>query len=70
MNINKIKKSMTNIKPDETQIKRIENVREAYKDVVNILSENCKDSRELDECIKYMETSLMWATKSIVLEGE
>lgn len=68
MDINKVKKSLTNIKPNEEKLKRIEALRESYKDIVNSLSENCNDSRELSIAITKLEESLMWAVKSIILE--
>lgn len=68
MDVEKILKSMTNIKPDDMKIQKIENIRSAYKSVVESLSQNCKDSRELSITITKLEESLMWAVKAIVLE--
>ncbi|MDD5589391.1 MAG: hypothetical protein PHP92_05025 [Candidatus Nanoarchaeia archaeon] len=61
--------SMTNITPNKEQIERIENVRANYKDIVDTLYQNCKESRELNIAITNLETSLMWAVKSIILNG-
>jgi hypothetical protein len=68
MDKEKIFRSMTNIKPNEEQIERIEELRSYYKDVVDGLGILCKDSRELSIAITNLEDSLMWAVKSIVLE--
>lgn len=68
MDKDKILKSMTNIKPSDSQIQRIENIRDEYKKVVDSLIQNCKESRELMLAITELEGSLMWAVKSIVLE--
>lgn len=68
MDKNKILKSMTNIKPEDLQIQKIENIRAEYKKVVESLAQNCPDSRELSIAITNLEDSLMWAVKSIVLE--
>lgn len=68
MDKDKILKSMTNIKPSDAQIIRIETIREAYKNVVESLEVNCRNSRELSIGLTELENSLMWAVKSIVLE--
>jgi hypothetical protein len=68
--IENIEKSMTNIKPDGEQIKRIESVREAYKKVIPVLLNKTKQSREQSIAITKLEESLMWATKSIALESK
>ena len=67
LNKEKIIKGMTNVKADFDKIKRIENIRESYKKVVESLDQNCGDSRELDIAIVNLEQSLMFAVKSIVL---
>jgi hypothetical protein len=68
MDKEKILKSMTNIKPSDAQIQSIENIRAEYKNVIESLNQNCRDSRELSIAITELENSLMWAVKSIVLE--
>lgn len=68
MNLEKTLRSMTNIKPSGEQVCRIEEVREGYKNIVNILHENCPDSLNLDLAVEKLEDSLMRAVKSIVLE--
>jgi hypothetical protein len=67
MDVEKIKLSLTNIKPSDEKILRIENVRGAYKTIVDNLGFNCKDSRELSLAVTNLEQSLMWAVKSIIL---
>jgi len=66
--LEKIQKSMTNIKPNEEQIKRIESLRESYKLAAEALGSLCNDSRELSIAVTNLEQSLMWAVKSIILE--
>ena len=68
MDINYMKESMTNHKPDEKEIEKIENVREGYKNLLDILYKNCNKSREFSISITNLETSLMYATKSIILD--
>lgn len=68
MNIDIIKKSMTNIKPNENQIHNIELLREHYKNLVEIVNDLCIDSRAKSIAMTDLENSLMWAVKSIVLE--
>lgn len=70
LNKENIIKGMTNIKPDNSQIQRIENIRAAYKNLVKSLDQNCTDSRPLIIAITNLEQSLMWAVKSIVLEDK
>lgn len=67
-NEDRLVKSMTNIRPSEDQIKRIEDLRESYKSIVLSLAGNCNNSRELNIATEKLEESLMWAVKSIVLE--
>lgn len=68
MNIDETIRSMTNIKPNEEQIKRIELVREVYHNVAKSLHSYTKNSREQSIAVTELETSLMWAIKSIVKE--
>lgn len=68
MDKEKLLRSMTNIKPNENQIKKIEDIRNYYKKVVDGLYQHCNNSRELSIAITKLEESLMWAVKSIVLE--
>jgi hypothetical protein len=68
MDLNIIKKSMTNIKPNEEQIKRIEELRETYKSLAKQVNDTCKDSRYKSLAITSLEESLMWGVKSIVME--
>lgn len=73
MDINRYRKyerSMTNIKPNENQIKRIKHIRGIYKNVLLQLDKNCNDGRELALALTKIEESLMWAVKSIVLEKD
>jgi hypothetical protein len=63
-----LERSMTNIKPDENKIKRIEDLRVAFKAAGKILFEVCSDSRERSIAITKLEESLMWAIKCIVIE--
>ncbi len=60
-------RSMTNQKPNNNQIERIERIREIYKTVTKTIFDNCNDSLYLDEAVKNLELSLMLAVKSIVL---
>lgn len=69
MDFTKLERSMTNIKPNDDQIQRIEKLRESFKKAGESLFENCNQSREMSLAITKLEESLMWATKSIVLEA-
>lgn len=64
----KIVRSMTNITPNEDQLRRITLVRATYQGLVATILESTPASREQSLAITNLEDSLMWATKSIVLE--
>lgn len=68
MDLSLIEKSMTNITPNNEQIKRIELLREEFKDLARLLNESSKDSRYKGLSITKLEESLMWAVKNIVME--
>jgi hypothetical protein len=67
MDLSIIEKSMTNIKPTEEQIKKIESLREDYKSLAKCVNEISKDSRYKSLAITSLEESLMWAVKNILL---
>jgi hypothetical protein len=68
MDIDTIKKSMTNISPNKDQIKKIESLREHYKNLVDLVNVSCVDSRSKNIAMTDLENSLMWVVKCIVLE--
>ena len=68
MDIEKIHKSLTNQKPNEEQIERIENLRYSCMIMADEINDKCPDSREKSLAITKLEECLMWAVKSIVLE--
>ena len=70
MTIEELHLSMTNIKPNEEQINRIENVRAVAKVLGETIHKNCPVSRPRSLAFTKLEESLMWAVKSIVLEGK
>lgn len=61
--------SMTNIKPNKEQIKRIEEIRIYYQETGKAILLNCPQSRNLNIAITSLEESLHRAIKSIILEG-
>lgn len=67
--IDDLKRSMTNHKPDDEQLKRIEAIREYYKNTGEAILKNCPQSRNSRLAITALEESLMRAVRSIVLEG-
>lgn len=68
--INQLERSLTNIKPDESQIKRIEEIRLSYKNAGRSILKHCPQSRNLNLAITALEDSLIRAIKSIVLEDK
>jgi hypothetical protein len=63
-------RSMEHIQPNEYRIKDIEAIREAYKAVAASVMFYCSNQRAASIALTELETSLMWAIKSIVLEEE
>lgn len=70
MNIDEIVRSMTNITPNEEQIKRIELIRKSFKDLIRFVDLHTVDSRYKSIAVTNLETSLMYFVKSIVLEAD
>ncbi|MFA5731849.1 MAG: hypothetical protein WC934_07570 [Acidithiobacillus sp.] len=72
MNITKTLASMTNVKPNDDRIKRMEYIRKSYKNVVFDIDSNCKENdmteEYISEALKLLEKSLMYAIKAIALE--
>lgn len=63
-----LERSLTNITPDESQIQRIEDMREDAKTLGRSIVAFCPDSRERSLALTHLEDATMWAVKSIVLE--
>lgn len=66
----RIARSLTNVKPTDKGIDRIEEVRDVCKSLAFIIIEECPRSRERSLALTHLEETAMWAVKSIVLEGE
>jgi hypothetical protein len=63
-------KSLTNIAPSAEQIERIEGIRSGAKLLLGrILEMSPTASRERSLALTHLEETVMWAVKSIVLEG-
>lgn len=63
-----IERSMTNIPPTAEQVRRIEIVRVAAKDLASVVIDLIHDSRERAVALTQLEDATMWAVKAIVLE--
>jgi hypothetical protein len=61
---------MTNQTPSKEKIERIEEVRKVYKKVAAAMVLNCGPGREFETSVTMLETALMWAIKSIILEED
>lgn len=70
MDLNSIIISMTNKTPSKEKIERIEQVRGRYKKTAAAMVLNCCPGREFEISVQMLETALMWAVKSIILEEE
>lgn len=64
----RVERSMTNITPGAAQVKRIEGLREVFKDAAWNVIESTDISREQSLALTHLEDALMWAVKAIVLE--
>lgn len=63
-----LERSLTNITPDESQIQRIEDLRDDAKSLGRAIISYCPDSRERSLALTHLEDATMWAVKSIILE--
>lgn len=61
--------SLTNQTPTAVGVARIERVRSAAKELALQMDACCPDSRESSLAFTKLEETVMWAVKSIVLEG-
>lgn len=68
LNYEQITKEMTNKTPDEDQIRRIEKLREIYKEVAMAMCVHCKDGRHTRIAVTELQSSLHWAVKAIIFE--
>lgn len=66
----RVMRSLTNITPGAAQIRRIELLRDAAKQLAAEVVDLCPMGREQSLAITHLEETVMWAVKSIVLEGE
>lgn len=64
-----LERSLTNIKPSEDAIERIEQLREAAKSLGHQIIDLCPDGREKSLALTHLEETVMWGVKSIVLES-
>lgn len=62
--------SLTNHTPTEAQIEAIANVRHYAKKLTTRIFNNCPPSAERTIALRDLEVSVMYAVKSIVLEGK
>ena len=62
-------KSLTNIKPTDEGLELIERLRTEGKSLGLAIMKSCPASRERSLAITHLEETVMWAVKSIVLEG-
>ncbi|CAJ1315934.1 Acb2/Tad1 domain-containing protein [Paenibacillus nuruki] len=65
-----IERSLTNIRPSDEGITRIEEVRAIAKQFAHVIVDKCPDSRGKSLALTKLEEAVMWATKSIVLEDQ
>ena len=61
-----MKKTFAYHKPSAAGLATITEVREAYSSLLDLIEEACPPSRERSVAITELETSAMWAIKSVV----
>lgn len=68
--LKKYMKEFGHVAPVGNQINRIEKVRQSYKQILSDIIDNCPESDNLTEALKFLDISRMIAVKSIVMEEE
>lgn len=63
-------RSFTNMRPSDKKIKDIEEIRDMFKVNMELIIDKCENMRELRLALTYLENSLMYAVKSIVLNDD
>lgn len=61
-----ISKTYAHHKPSEAAIGDIRKLRQAFSDLDGLIRKVCPQGRELSVGIRHLETSAMWAIKSVV----
>jgi hypothetical protein len=62
-----IKRSLTNVRPSDEAIRRIENLREEAKHLVDVLFFTTPECAERTLALRQLEDCVMWAVKAICL---
>ena len=62
-----VKRSLTNVRPSDEAIERIEHVRTMAKMLVNDIFEDVPECRERSLALTHLEETVMWAVKGICL---
>lgn len=65
-----MKRSLTNIRPSDDEIRKIEELREVAKDYAEAVFELVPGSAERTLALRALEESVMWAVKAICLNTE
>lgn len=63
---NEMKKTYAYHKPSEKGLEKITKIRNVFSTLDEALYELCPNSRELSIALTHLETSAMWAVKSVV----
>lgn len=66
----KTMKSLTNIKPDDDQITKIEDLRMDFKNLSAKIINLGIDEKYLNEAVKSLELGLFWSLKSMLITDE
>ena len=65
-----MKKTYAYHKPSESGIGKIAKLRKAFSDLHDAIEELCPNSRERSVALTNLETTAMWAIKSVVCNDE
>lgn len=66
-NAESYKRSMTNVRPGDEAIEKIEEVREKAKEMVDVIFFCIPECRERSLALTHLEETVMWAVKGICL---
>lgn len=62
-----VKRSLTNVRPSDEAIRRIEQFREQAKELVDVIFDVIPESRERSLACTHLEETVMWGVKAICL---
>ena len=62
-----VKRSLTNVRPSESVIRDIEELRAEAKEMVDVIFDHVAECPERTIALRYLEECVMWAVKAMCL---